>query len=261
MYKWALFFCIFRFNKKWDDVLELTRQCQDQAITDFVVEKAIVHKKWPVVKKLVDRCCDPSTLSEVLLNAICLNDIDLVKSLINRVDLAPSGRADKFLNKAIWSGKAIWKRVVPCLIAAGLSTFLRFSERPWAYGRFVGCPMEKACCERELTLMTLCHRSGVCSNHRLFTLNANSTVIFADRTRGTDRFAYKLEDLEEVTAGDREAREYLGWAASTPLSLQDLSRQAVSHYLGCHPGREERVQALPVPETVKEFLHFSDLMP
>ena len=117
--------------------------------------------------------------------------------------------------------------------------------------------MEKACCHKELSMMKLFHHSGVCSNHRLFTLNANSEDLFSD-----DLYGWFYPAVDEVNVEDhREVREYLEQAASVPLSLQDLSRQAVSHCLGCRPGREERVQALPVPEPIKEFLHFSDLMP
>ena len=64
---------------------------------------------------------------------------------MNQVDLAPSNNPDKCLNKAFWSGKAVLKRMVPCLIAAGVSTFQRSTVKPRAYGRLVGCLMEEAC--------------------------------------------------------------------------------------------------------------------
>ena len=265
MYKWALFFCFYRFDKKWDDVSNLMQhtECQDQATIDFVVEKAIVHKKWHVTKEFVSQCQNPSTLKEVLVNAILFDDIDLVKSLVNRVDLTPSFGADNLLNKALCDGDspAVWMRMVPCLIAAGLSTFQRSMERP--YGGLVGCPMRKACRLGDLTLLKLFHRSGVSSNHRLFSLNANNKEVFSDFDSALARQWPGL--FRKITIFNSELhqkmREYLEQAASIPLSLQDLSRQAVSYCLGCHPGREERIQALPVPEPIKEFLHFSDLLP
>ena len=259
MYKWALFLCIFHCDQPWNDVMKLMRysQCQDQATIGFVVERASVHRQWHVVKKYVTKCHDPSLLSKVLISAISGGDVDLVKSLVNRIDLAPSDEADKFLQKANWNEKEILRRVVPRLIAAGLSTFQRSLEKSESPGRLVRCPMEKACCHKELSVMKLFHRSGVCSNHRLFTLNANSEDLFSD-----DLYGWFYPAVDEVNVEDhREVREYLEQAASVPLSLQDLSRQAVSHCLGCHPGREERIQALPVPEPIKEFLHFSDLLP
>ena len=266
MYKWVLFFTTC--DDKWDIVMDLMTKnyCQDQAIADYVVEKAAACRKWNVVNQHIAECCDPSALSSILCCAICdgKSNLELVKSLANRVDVAPSDEINLYLKKALDSKMA--KEMVPCLIAAGLSTFQRSLEKPFVFGWW-SCPLQQACFQGQLSLVKLFHRSGVCSNHRLFTLSAGLTlnpgssthaVAFAQNTqiRIWSRNGLGNPVLPER---QREIKDYLDQAASTPLRLEDLSRQTVSHSLGCQPGRKERIQALPVPGPIKRMLYFSDL--
>jgi hypothetical protein len=71
---------------------------------------------------------------------------------------------------------------------------------------------------------------------------------------------YNYEAAEPSNESEVEFVRFVEEAASTVCSLKHLARMEVSHAIGYHPGRPERIKALPVPEIVKRQINFKDVL-
>ncbi|XP_025085724.1 uncharacterized protein LOC112559059 [Pomacea canaliculata] len=107
-------------------------------------------------------------------------------------------------------------------------------------------PTEKMIRDKNIFALKLLIESGASSNAELFRLNTEYQV--------------KLAGQADTDAKVRELLEVLNMAASQPRSLQSLCRLTVSHCLGCGPGRHDRLNHLPIPPVIIEFLSFDDLV-
>jgi hypothetical protein len=238
---WAGYFSILL--EKWDRVERLMERCQDKRV---LVNLVVFHsatkgiRNWSICDKFLPLCTHAHILQIALAAAVLDSAKHMVASLVPRVDLCFKDEGHTFLS--VGGDNSVHKM----LIGAGLSTYQREMDQASGMSLVTKQKLTHGC----VNMLRLYHRSGVCSNHALFELNARSSstlfCIFSP--------AYTNKGVQ------REVRQYLDMAASTPLSLLDLSRQAVSHCLGVQPGRQERIQALPVPSAVKKCLCFADLL-
>ena len=64
-----------------------------------------------------------------------------------------------------------------------------------------------------------------------------------------------LRDVLEQTC-DVDSLRFLDEVGNAPRRLMELSRLSVSQQLGSHPGREKRIESLPVPKPIKDFIAF-----
>ncbi|PVD33398.1 hypothetical protein C0Q70_04654 [Pomacea canaliculata] len=88
-------------------------------------------------------------------------------------------------------------------------------------------------------------KSGASSNGELFYLNT--------------RYQAELSSRDKTTA-ETQMLDIVNHAASHPRSLKSLCRLTVSHALGYGPHRMERVESLPLPAALYDYVLFSDLL-
>ena len=103
--------------------------------------------------------------------------------------------------------------------------------------------MKSAVTSRRLPVIKLLHKAGACSNKDLFCLKDNRWL----------KGELVREDRHDIV-------QYLHEAATTPRSLQDLSRLRVSHLLGCGPGRPKRVMSLDATRPARDLINFEDVL-
>ncbi|PVD33492.1 hypothetical protein C0Q70_04748 [Pomacea canaliculata] len=107
-------------------------------------------------------------------------------------------------------------------------------------------PTERAVQKRHISAVKLLIQSGASSNSELFRLNTEYQV--------------KMAVLADTNNDVRELLEVLSKAASEPHSLQSLCRLSVSHWLGCGPGRADKLKSLKIPSSLKNLISFCDLL-
>ena len=100
-----------------------------------------------------------------------------------------------------------------------------------------------------LDLMRLFYKTGLVSNAELTIQHHRLEV----RIRG------------DHESGNISVRHQLAWvyamrAATNPKRLRDLCVVSVSHLIGCHDDREDRVRGLPIPEGLKGEVLFEDVL-
>ncbi|XP_070203933.1 uncharacterized protein [Littorina saxatilis] len=241
-----------RFDMK--SMKEKLQTCHNQAVLDCVIETAAYKSNWDVVKEVLTRCSDQSVLMTVLRKAVEYRQLEITEALISRVDASLAMAAEyacgseTLLFMAVkWYSSNTGIDLIRLCIASGVSTFQRDIHFAKNKLRENNCPVLHALGMENLSIISLMLRSGATTNRRL----------------------YKIRKMPEMQRGLRSKRLSDTWkqgykmiikAASNPSRLEHLARLVVSHDIGCRPGRPDRIQALPVPDRIKDLVHFKDVL-
>ena len=246
---WALAVSFFEAK----NVTEMLQACDNQIVLDHVMEGAYHNKRWNIVQKLVTRCGKKTMLERVLKAAVADGQCEVAESIIGLVDPSVvyedsylAGR--KTLLRLAVEGRNGLDMVRLC-IASGLSTFQRkvkFQEDDEHTGDH-NCPMLFALGIDNLPIIKLMLKCGAYSHRRLHRIRRYHDMQYCLRSRRVD----------EVW---KEGYRCMLSAAATPSRLEHMARLIVSHLIGCHPGRADRIERLPVPPAIKNLVNFKDVL-
>ncbi|XP_070186335.1 uncharacterized protein [Littorina saxatilis] len=243
VYLWAAEIA-FRL-KEWAILKRVLAKWQDQSVFDNTVRRAARQGGWKLVEDLLPQSSqDPALLADVLESAMggFLGSDKMAKVLMKQVNpLLKSGKS--LLSKALSRFEPKPTKgnldILHCCVEAGLFT-AELHLQCWDHSSCFCILLQVLLFQTNILCLKLLHRSGTFSHKTLYTMQNSS----------------RFSPIHAV----QETFDYMDFATSAPLSLQDLCRKTVSQCISCHPGREERIQALPVPQPVKDFLRFSDLI-
>jgi hypothetical protein len=245
MVAWEMGLCLALPEKNWSSVRRLLGLCEDAAMVEWALKEAARCRQWDICREHIKRCTDPETLNDVfhqaLTNAQEANVFSILTYAANFIDLT----SERELFEASQNDS-----VVKACVRVGLSTTT--ADIDVNATNFMSCKVGHG----DLHMVMLLHRAGLWDCGHL------SGVSF-------DEIAFRREhcywhgdsDLDSLRdEGRLQIRDYFINVYDSPLSLQDLSRLVVSRSLGLRPGRMERIQALPVPAIIQNFLRFEDLV-
>ena len=257
--KWAVF--VRAVRHQWRQVSELLADCTDVEVIDYALDKASWQRRGDcLVDHLLTKCSGRRTrlLFRLLEDALLQADVGRAEKIFALIDpcrvRTQSGeRMYSVLSNVYWvirtyrdtgrdgkaegrDGKAEGRSVALACIRAGLSAY----HRKWEESQqpqenlfqdvlALGCP----------SIAELLLSSGAVSSAKLQ----------AALTDGSLRQALQK-------AGDVRTLRFLRHAGTAPRSLLELSRQSVNQRLASGPGREGRVQSLPCPGLLKDFIAF-----
>ena len=250
--KWAVF--VRAVRHQWQQVTELLADCRDVEVTDYALDMASWQRGNDcLVDDLLTKCSGRRTrlLFRLLEDALLQADVgraDKVFALIDpsRVRTQSGDRMYSVLSNVYWviqacrqtgrDGKAEGRSVALACIRAGLSAYhtrWEESQRPqenlFHDVLALGCP----------SIAELLLSSGAVSSAKL-----QAALTDGGLRRALER------------AGDVRTLRFLRQAGTAPRSLLELSRQSVNQRLASGPGREGRVQSLPCPGLLKDFIAF-----
>ena len=149
--------------------------------------------------------------------------------------LAVTKKGESVLMYAVKNKKRPQRMVAQC-IKLGFSTHQPLITNNW-YSRktFFVSPFEYAMQQKALVFMHMLYESGSCSGRELHRLKK-----------------YANDNSDDV-------RLYLRKIATTPRSLKSSCRLVISHHLNVRGKRHKDVPQLPVQESLKDYVLFSDL--
>ncbi|KAK7090779.1 uncharacterized protein [Littorina saxatilis] len=237
---------------KWEVVKSVMTEHDDipLSLIDLVIVQACEEEEWQLVQTLTDRCSQsPGTLFKVLQCGISNGEgdetnpgdaMDIRRSILESVDPCLARRflnGTSLLQIAVVSSGDREKMVRFC-IGSGVSTH----EQPSGQALHDSA-MKTALWNGQLPLVQLLYMSGATSNEELHRLKSDKNL----RTRLQGQ-------------GRTDIVSYLDHAASTPMTLQDLCRLRVSHLVGCLPGRNDRIESLPLTTITKDLVRFRDIL-
>ena len=238
---------------KHQSVTEMLQACSNQVVLDHFMKEAVDYLNWKAVKQLLNHCDKTTILEKTLRVAVVNGEKGIAEAVICRVDPSVVFRGS--------SAHRTWKtllymavearslNLVRLCIASGLSTFQRevvFIEMKDS--RDHNCPLLLALWLSETAILKLLLQSGACTHKRLHTLRRNGKM---KCSRG---YGHMKE------AGWKKGYRCMLSAAATPSRLEHLARLVVSHHIGCHPGRGDRIKCLPVPLAIKNLVNFRDVL-
>ena len=105
--------------------------------------------------------------------------------------------------------------------------------------------------KKDLVVLHMLYESGACSQRELHQVLAHlSGMIIGDDVSERIKYLYT------------QCLSYLEHVSSTPRRLVSMCRLVISHQLGVSKPRkrESRVQQLPLPDPMKDYVIFSDLV-
>jgi hypothetical protein len=236
---WAIGLCVE--SKKWDKVRQLMPSCHDAVVAGWVLDYASVDKQWDLCRMYMKRCTDEHVLRKVFNKAIktCSKDVSLseiISYAADHLDFTPSG---SYSDAGFSCNQS--NHVLKALVSIGLSTFVRSEYTAHSL-------LASTVRDFDLDMLKILHRAGIWTNKVLHRFDLSREEVL--RTSHSEK---SEEEKEAVRAYARQMSEQ-------PLSLQDLSRLAVSHRLGVKPGRSQRIESLPVPSIIKKLVSFADLV-
>ncbi|KAK7089331.1 uncharacterized protein [Littorina saxatilis] len=243
-YMWVVYLGVYTGD--WEQVRTALELCEDTSVVDYAIRKASSDGKWDIVQSQVARCSqDNSLLGNVFASAVTAGRSDMCTDLISKINnLQTSVSIQSLLCNAVTSSGNREEMVKLC-IEFGLSTHITTCTCTSAHGCSVcgDCPIKTALNNGQMPLVKLLYKAGACSNTQLFRCKENA-------------------DLRNQLQGQRRQGivEYLDHAATTPRTLQDLCRLQVSHLIGCHPGRVDRVMSLDIYARAKDLINFKDVL-
>lgn len=200
--------------------------------------------------------CHPTQLLTALVETVKRNQLstacDIVKRMGRRGDpLATTDDGDSVLVLAMKIQDGLRQLVAEC-IKLGLSTHqpdieanhipLSFSEADMLCRK---CAFRHAALKNDVTIANMLYESGACSSSQLYKLHAD----FAEWNLRSDKFLAAFGKMSD----------FLEKMTSTPRSLQSACRLVISHRVGIGSTRQENVKHLPLPETLKNYMLFSDV--
>ncbi|KAK7108468.1 uncharacterized protein [Littorina saxatilis] len=243
-YKWVVYLGVY--TEDWEQVRTALELCEDTSVVDIAIRKASSEGEWDIVESQLARCSqDNSLLCTIFSRAVEAGQSDMCTDLISKINiLHTSVSIQSLLLKAVTSSGDREEMVKLC-IEFGLSTHMTTCTCTSAHGCSVcwDCPIKTALNNGQMPLVKLLYQAGACSNKQLFRCKENADL--RNQLQGQGR---------------QDIVEYLDHAATTPRILQDLCRLQVSHLIGCHPDRVERVMSLDMPWPAKDLINFNDVL-
>ncbi|XP_070208959.1 uncharacterized protein [Littorina saxatilis] len=228
-------------TENWQIVEAEMESCDDESIFNLVLREAARCDRWEFVSKLLDRCTgSEQCLFEVLTETVENGNCACAKKLLNLINpLADESGHRSLLFAAVESKN---EEMIDLCIQAGLSTLQQPNALFWspAVVRAVTGYLPRVA---NVSLVKALFESGASSYDDLKYLTA----------------AHMFSSLGLQSPAIPEILMFVKETSTTPRSLQSLCRLSVSHLIGCRPGREKRILALPVPQCIKDFLMFKDL--
>ena len=243
---WAVYLGLW--SNDWDNVSTDLEHCQDPSVVGAAINKAVHEHQWDIVQSHLARSQCSALLYRALSYALRCAPLECCKVLMAKVDPLRAGTlcSNILLHEAVDARTDREGKTRLC-IEAGLSTHLQSCDCTSQDICHVclRSPMKRALTNGQLPLVKLLHKAGACSHKDLFHL------------KDARRLKARL-----VRQGRHDVVQYLHEAATTPRSLQNLSRLRVSHLLGCRPGRPERVTSLEVDVTwpAHGLIKFEDVL-
>lgn len=183
---------------------------------------------------------------------------------MGRIDTSLVHEEDSLLLNAAASSYSDENKMMDMIrlcVRSGLPTFQRketaninaFKQNTgFSYQPEIHCPLFQLLEQSKLRAAALLLRSGAVSHRALLAA---------------------LEAGRNLDPGERRRRIYIPRAftrfrrapvvveaLSGPGRLEHLARLAVSHQVGCRPGRAARVSGLPVPQAIKDLVNFEDVL-
>ncbi|XP_070205083.1 uncharacterized protein [Littorina saxatilis] len=230
--------------------------CQSQEALTCLLQDAADRGKWDIAKELLVRHYDDhEVLENVLLTAAHHGKSEVLELVIDRVDArlvgeddGESGCRSLLYWAADYRNNQTSLELARICITSGLSTFQRDEvyEKHSRKGHH-NCPLHRGIERHNLPVVRLILKSGALTNRRLYEerLDGDMDRILRNPFRSnTWKTAYRM-----ITA-----------AAANPCRLEHLARLVVSHAISCRSGRQERIEALPVPERIKDLIKFKDVL-
>ncbi|KAK7090778.1 hypothetical protein V1264_010534 [Littorina saxatilis] len=221
-------------------------------IDDVIVEASSAHI-WPLVNILINRCSQTTSflfrlLSRLIVEGDTEDAIEIAKALLERVDpcLAQQFSYGRTLLQEAVQSSANREKMVTLCITTGVSTHEQSLYNTYqlrSYWNSTYSAMKRVLWNGQFPLVKLLYMSGATSNEELHQLKSDQNL----RTRLQGQ-------------GRMDIVSYFDHAASTPRKLQDLCRLHVSHLIGCRPGRDDRLESLPLPSIVKDLVRFKDIL-
>ena len=250
--------------------------CSHPGVVGYAIGSASLNDNWEWVIELMpySYSCDQEALFVVLSDAItnghpkiAMNLIDWVD--VSRIDWEKDPYERTILGEAITYNSP--QDMLQLVIAAGVSTVQRDeyskeekakSERqrknPERLEGSLSCPLVKTLCKHDLSTISLLLESGAVPNSRLFQICCFTNIApgYVVRMRDNSDDEIKLK-CQEWWKGYK----MIANAASNPPSLRHLARLTVSHdVVGFAPGRNSRIDRLPLPNPIKALVKFRDVL-
>ncbi|KAK7100206.1 hypothetical protein V1264_023195 [Littorina saxatilis] len=229
-------------SENWQLVETEMESCDDESIFNFVLKEAAISDQWDLVSKLLDKCTGREPcLHKVLTCAVEMGNCLCAKKLLNLIDplAGATSEFDPLLITAIESEN---EEMIDFCIQSGVSTHHEADDMYMS-------PMKRYLSvynfgSANISVVKALFESGACCHDELSQLKNQPFV-----------------KMRLQTSVHREVLEnYMEAASSTPRSLRSLCRLSVSHEIGCQPGRENRILSLPVPQLIKDFIMFKDIL-
>ncbi|KAL8623526.1 hypothetical protein ACOMHN_058906 [Nucella lapillus] len=247
-------------QQNWTYILDHHTQCQNPVVLNYISGQVALNckssKKWDIARDLMTRCTDSKALTLVFRDAFKEGEVGAAGALSSCVDPSTVVRDEARIGDVTLLCSAVAQHspevslgLLRVCIAGGLSMFERhmcFGGNP--HSRDFNCPLYWALEKHHLEFIRLMLASGACSHQRLHEIRITHGA--EKGSKGRHRMHWKL----------RRCYRHVLEAAATPWRLDHLARLAVSHSIGCQPGRAQRIQALPLPEPVRDLLRFKDVL-
>ncbi|KAK7107131.1 uncharacterized protein [Littorina saxatilis] len=242
-YKMAVLIALY--TQDWEQVENTLPQCADAEVIDSVIREASVSDKWNIVRDHLDRSSqDNGFLCGILQCAVEEGQSDICTRLLPKVDLPQAHFSVQSLFYDAVTSSGDREQMVKLCVQFGLSTHVRPCDcSPVAHCFCWSSPFKTALRNGQMPLVKLLYKAGACSGRQLFHCKQDSGL--RNQLQGQGR---------------HDIVEYLDHSATTPRTLQDLCRLQVSHHVGCHPGRSDRVMALDIPWPSKDLINFEDVL-
>ncbi|KAK7108466.1 uncharacterized protein [Littorina saxatilis] len=239
-YKWVVYLGVS--IEDWEQVRTALELCEDTYVVDIAIRKASSEGEWDIVESQLARCSqDNSLLCTIFSRAVEAGQSDICTDLISKINnLQARFSIQSLLLKAVTSSGDREEMVKLC-IEFGFSTHIKTCTCTPAHGCSVcwDYPIKTALNNGQMPLVKLLYQAGACCNKQLFHCKENAD----------------LKNRLQVQ-GRQDIVEYLDQAATIPRTLQDLCRLQVSHLIGCHPGRVDRVMSLDISWPAKDLINF-----
>ncbi|KAK7491061.1 hypothetical protein BaRGS_00017757, partial [Batillaria attramentaria] len=184
-----------------------------------------------------------------LLHVLCASGLwrsmpHLVKLGVN--PLAVDKRGCSLLNTAARSKRRPETLLLQC-IRMGVGTHQARIEQQASESKhcqiYFKFPLPCAVVRTRTLMMRMLYESGACSNR---------SIRHAESRFERKWIAYTPEYLLHV-------KPYLEQLAATPRSLKSACRLVISHHLGVSGDRVVKIKQLPLPDSLRRYLQFSDL--
>ncbi|KAK7487294.1 hypothetical protein BaRGS_00021522 [Batillaria attramentaria] len=257
---WELFFAVHSGKLKL--VKEAAKHHTDQNRLVIAAAVSASLHGWEIVKELLKKCPKATMVGykeDILRAAVLDSEVEVVESLLEEIDPEElefrDNSDDTILSRAVVTDlprvggrekEDAREQVVRACLRTGFATYQRMHDYDYDFDYDHAnspSPIRRAVEIGDLPLVRLLYDCGSASNFEIYNMTSNSVL---------------TKQLYDDWAGD--VYEFLQEAAENPCSLKHLCRLAVSHIVGCRPGRQERVASLPVPEHLRDYISFSDIL-